>query len=201
MNYVIISGSNRKESQSRKVSEYVKQSISKEHTSIIIDLYKENIEMWTEDIWNPESEQSKKWNPFSTLLKECDAVVIVAPEWAGSIPSALRNFLLHISAQDVAHKPSLIISVSSGVGGSNPITELRSHSVKNNHMIYIPDHVIVRHVNDVLNDIPLDELNANDFFIKGKIIRSLGILNLYAKYLKNLREEAQFDLKKYPYGM
>ena len=164
-------------------------------------MHDENLPMWTEDMWNAKSEQSQNWQKYAQQLQDVDALVVVAAEWAGSIPASLRNFILHLSAKEVAHKPVLIVSVSAGTGGTYPITELRALSAKNNHMLYIPDHVIVRKVNDVLNNFEIDEENKDDAWIKGKLDRAIGILALYTKHMKALRAEADFDLDKYPYGM
>jgi len=202
MKYIILSGSNRNNSGSRKVSNYVAHSLKQQSGDItILDMHEENLPMWTEDMWNAESEQSKNWQKYSQQLQDADGIVVVAAEWAGSIPASLRNFILHMSSKDVAHKPALIVSVSAGTGGTYPIAELRSFSAKNNHMIYIPDHVIVRKVNDVLDTLELNEEDKDDFWIKGKINRAIGILKLYTHHMKKLREEGQFDLDDYPYGM
>ena len=42
----------------------------------------------------------------------------------------------------MAHKPGLIVTVSAGLGGSYPVTELRISSHKNTRLCYIPDHVL-----------------------------------------------------------
>jgi len=203
MNYIIISGSNRENSQSRKVSNYLQYSLQKQFDAQvdIIDLHEHTIPMWTEDIWNAETNQAQSWSTYADMIQKADGVIVVAPEWAGSIPPALRNILVHLTPKEVGHKPGLIVSVSAGIGGAHPISELRSFSVKNNAMVYIPDHVIVRHVNKVLNNNERDESDTDDTWIKDRLDRSVDILNKYARHLKALRNEAGFDFGKYPYGM
>ena len=39
----------------------------------------------------------------------------------------------------------LIVSISSGIGGADPI-ELRSSSYKNSHILWIPENIIIRNV-------------------------------------------------------
>jgi hypothetical protein len=108
---------------------------------------------------------------------------------------------MHLSFGEVAHKPALIVGVSAGVSGTYPIAEMRAFSAKNSGLLYIPDHVIVRDVNNVLNDTNLGLKGTIDFSIKKRMERSLGILKLYGKHMKNLRDEADFDFSDYPYGM
>ena len=40
----------------------------------------------------------------------------------------------------------LIVSISSGNGGAYPISELRSSSYKNSHILWIPENIIIRNV-------------------------------------------------------
>lgn len=202
MKYIIVSGSNRKDSQSLKVSKYIKEKIEKEgDSSEILNFEKQPLEMWTEDMWDKDSEQYKKWQTLSEKIKQSDGLVFVSPEWNGQTSPVLKNFLMHLSFSEVAHKPALIVGVSSGVSGTYPIAEMRAFSAKNSGLLYIPDHVIVRDVNNVLNDTSLDSERTNDFSIKKRIERSLSILNFYGKHMKNLRDEADFDFSDYPYGM
>ena len=69
------------------------------------------------------------------------------------------------------HEPGLIVTVSAGAGGSYPVTELRISSYKNTRLCYIPDHVIVRNVGQMLHgDQPAEE---HDQALRGRITYSL----------------------------
>ncbi len=198
MNYCIISGSNRNNSQSSKVSRYCKQVLEAKGEQVsLLDLHEMNLPLWTEAMWNPESEQSQNWQTYAKQLQAADALIIVAAEWAGAIPPSLRNILTHISFKETAHKPALLVGVtSSRTNGAYPISEMRAYSAKNNALVYIPDHVIVRNVESVLNDDSTD-----DEWIKNRIDFSIDNLILYAKHLKALRDEAKFDFDNYSFGM
>ena len=52
----------------------------------------------------------------------------------------------------LGHKPALIVTVSSADGGAYPVAELRMSSYKNNRICYLPEHVILRNVERILND-------------------------------------------------
>jgi len=72
-------------------------------------------------------------------------------------------------------------------------------SYKNTRLCYIPDHVIVRNVGQMLHgDEPADE---HDQALRGRITYSLRVLIEYAKALRLVRESGVIDLKAFPYGM
>ena len=91
---------------------------------------------------------------------------------------ALKIFFVLASKAELAHKPALLVGVSSGLGGSYPISELRSSSFKNNRLCYIPEQLIVRQVNDMLHPGPV--VNDNDARLRPRIDYALGVLNHYA---------------------
>lgn len=164
-------------------------------------MYERDLPMWSEDMWNAKSEQAKNWQQYAEILRNFGSFVVVAAEWAGAIPVSLRNFILHTSFKEMAHKPAMIVSVSASGNGVYPISELKSYSAKNNGLLYIPDHVIVRDAGEVLDNNEMDELDKNDFWIKERINFSIANLELYTKNMKNLRAEADFDLEKYSFEM
>jgi len=198
MEYLIISGSNRKESGSRKVANYVRGVLD---NSEIFDLHEKDIPLWTENIWDQESVESKKWQVHANGLKQAQAFVFVVPEWGGMVASPMVNFLQHLTFSEMAHKPVLLVTVSSGRGGAYPIAQMRASSFKNNSLLYIPDHVIVRDVNNVLNQFEINEDNKSDAFIKKRLIRSLRIFEHYTNHMSALRQNMNLSLDEYPYGM
>lgn len=198
MKHLIISGSNRKDSGSRKVSNYI-QSVLQD--SKIFDLHEEQIELWTEDMWNRESKQVQAWAAHAEVLQKAEGFVFVVPEWGGMVAAPMVNFLQHLSFSEMAHKPVLLVGVSSGRGGTYPIAQMRAFSFKNNSLVYIPDHVIVRDVNSVLNDSIINEDDTSDEFIKKRLNRSINILEHYTNHMSALREEMNLSIDDYPYGM
>ena len=85
---------------------------------------------------------------------------MVVPEYGGmSTPNSKNFFLLFnffffffffLLNGELFHKPGLIVSISSGNGGAYPISELRSSSYKNSHIMWIPENIIIRNVNQFL---------------------------------------------------
>src|SRR5579872_7479906 len=108
-------------------------------------------------------------------------------EWNGMLPPQLVNFFQLCTNQELAHKPALIISVSSGSGGAYPIAELRISSSKNTKICYIPENIIVRDVNNVLNC--YENIDGDDDqYIRDRMQHALSLLNLYAGALNPIRE-------------
>ncbi|MCB1905163.1 MAG: NAD(P)H-dependent oxidoreductase, partial [Gammaproteobacteria bacterium] len=102
-------------------------------------------------------------------LRASDGFVIVSPEWHGQVPSGLKNFFLLCSVRELGHKPALIVTVSSIDGGAYPVAELRMSSYKNNRICYIPEQIIVRKVEQVLNDDVQQNDPRNDEYYRQRI--------------------------------
>ncbi|HYQ73484.1 MAG TPA: NAD(P)H-dependent oxidoreductase [Gammaproteobacteria bacterium] len=204
MKIAIISGSHRNPSQSEKVAGHVKHTLQAEHPEITTWLYllaDSPLPLWDQTVW----ENSPEWNALLTPLREqlagCDGFVIVSPEWHGQAPAGLKNFFLLFSRFEFGHKPALIVTVSSGDGGAYPVAELRMSSYKNNRICYIPEQVIVRHVEKVLNEDAADNDAGADAYFRERIRWALDILVGYAGALKPLRESIQIHHKKFGNGM
>ncbi len=201
MNLSIVSGSHRLNSNSRKIAEFIsvlaqsKSLFSKTH---IHDCATLNLPMWDEGVWNGEQKWKDVWAPVAAELQATDAIVLVAPEWGGMVPPALKNFLLLCRNNELGHKPALIVGVSSGMGGAYPIAELRMSGYKNNRMLYIPDHLIIRDATNLLNG--SESTNPIDQDVRARVEYSCNVLCEYAKAMKHVRASGVIDYKKYPYG-
>lgn len=202
MQIAIIVGSHRRGSESSRVGAFVAGQLASIDPAVAvdtIDLAGNPLPLWDESLWQGDSPLTATWKPIRDRLRKADGFVIVTPEWAGTVPPGLKNLLLFAGPKEVAHKPALIVAVSSGRGGSYPVNELRTSGYKNNRMLYIPEHVIVQDVNDVLEgDSPAGERDA---WIRKRIGFALAILLEYAKALGPVRSSGLTDHADFPYGM
>lgn len=203
MKTLIVSGSHRQLSQSGRVAEYIQKRIAELKIgadSTILDLGKNPLPMWDEGVFADGEVWQKEWTPWQNTAKTCDSFVFISPEWAGMVPPALKNFLLLASTGGVlAHKPALIVTVSAGKGGSYPISELRASGYKNSYVTYLPEHIIVRHVDTMFKgETPQNE---DDTYVRTRLDYALKLLNGYAKGLNEIRASGLVDLKTYPNGM
>ena len=199
--YVVISGSTRKNSESSKVSRFVVNSLKQADQGQevdLVDLSTANIPNWSEDFWGDEP-PSLEWTAVSNQLKQCQAVVLVAPEWNGMVPPALMNIFLLASKDELAHKPGLIVTVSSGEGGTYPVAQLRNFGTKNTRLVYIPDHLIVRDVCNVFNE--EQAASDQDKYLRERLFYSTRMLKVYADAFVSIRESGIYDRTSFPYGM
>ena len=202
MQIVIIVGSHRKDSQSAKVAHFLASQLMSlgEHSCWICDLGKEPLPLWDEEIGS----DAPQWSGLETLTENIDAAdafIMIAPEWHGMVPAALKNFFLVCGGASFAHKPALPVGVSVGPGGTYPINELRTSSYKNNRLCYLPEHLIVRNCMVVMNDDSSENDEGEHSYISERSLYCMKQLIAYADALAQVRESGAADLTPYPNGM
>lgn len=152
MKLTIISGSQRSQSQSLNVAKALKQLAHSQFDDItILDLHQLNLPFWNEGVWNG-TEEWQQWASIAEQLSQADAFIFISPEWHGMATPALKNFLLLTTDQEMAHKPVLLVSVSASINGVYPISEMRMTGNKNNHACFLPDHLIFRDIDSLINE-------------------------------------------------
>jgi NAD(P)H-dependent FMN reductase len=157
--------------------------------------------LWDQGVWDGDEKWDVLLSPIREQLSNSDAFVVISPEWHGQVPAGLKNFFLLFSKKELGHKPALIVTVSSGRGGSYPVAELRMSSYKNNRLCYIPEHVIIRDVEKILNDNPDDNDPGSDKFYRQRLAWALGILREYGLALKQVRESGATESDQFKSGM
>ena len=89
-----------------------------DHSCWTCDLGKNPLPMWDEEIGS----DAAHWAPLNEVndqLKAAEAIIVIAPEWHGMVPAALKNFS-GLRRNRVAHKPALAVGVSVGPGAPTP---------------------------------------------------------------------------------
>lgn len=204
MKITIISGSHRQPSQSMKVAQTIEKTLLDEKIcdeTWICELGGNPLPLWDESIWEGNPEWQERLAPISKQLAESDAFVVIAPEYHGQVPAGLKNFFLMWGKGELANKPALLVAVSSGVGGSYPIAELRMSSYKNNRICYIPEQLIIRNVEKVLNDDPAQNIAEEDSYFRQRIPFALHLLGEYSKALQLVRSSEASDYSAFKNGM
>ncbi len=204
MKISIISGSHRHKSQSEKVARHIERNLKEANIADQTWLYSlagNPLPLWDEDVWNKTDEWEARLNPIREQLTQSDAFVFIAPEYHGQVPAGLKNFFLLFGKFELGHKPAMIVTVSSADGGSYPVAELRMSSYKNSRICYIPDHIIVRNVESVLNDDPAQNDASADNYFRERIDWNLKLLVEYAKALKSVRDSGLAFHDKFGNGM
>jgi len=204
MKITIINGSSRKQAQSLKVAAFIEKMLLDKGLSDSVyrfDLTDNPLPLWDESIWSGDEGWIELLNPISEELSSSDGFVVIAPEWHGMVPSGLKNFFLMWGKGELAHKPALIVTVSSADGGAYPVAELRMSSYKNNRICYIPEQIIVRNVESVLNEDPQQNNPQADGYFRERIGYALNILAGYARALVQVRASGATDLARFKNGM
>ncbi len=210
MNLLIVSASQRTESQSTKVAEYLLNSSTQFSKVSHIELCKQRLPLWDGEETSKTNDDSD-WLAINSQLQTMDALILITPEWGGTASPLLKNLLMMADAVDIGHKPVLLVSVVNGISGAYPIAELRMNAFSNNKLVAIPDHLIIRNVEEILNTVNeskhRDEyvITRRDKSIRHRIGYSLHTLLHYSQAMKSLRETLQvstYDNEHlYQYGM
>lgn len=195
-NVVLIAGSSQLDSQSAKVARYLAgrlESLALCGWAQVIDLGATPLPLW------PAADTENQWPQHRELLREADALVVIAPEWHGMACPALKNFFLYAGLRELGHKPALPVGVSAGQGGAYPLAELRASSYKNSRIAYLPEQLVVRQVECVFNDgAPWDE---DDRRLRERADWALRMLCQYAEALRGVRERIDRFHPDYANGM
>jgi NAD(P)H-dependent FMN reductase len=211
MKVIIVSSSQRTPSQSAKVATYLAENTSNFSAVEHIELCTQPLPFWDGDDETKFNEPSN-WAILSEKLKVADALILITPEWGGTASPLLKNFLMMCETEETGHKPALIVSVVNGISGAYPIAELRMNAFSNNKLVAIPDHLIIRNVEAVLNNHNAQaykssdvDISDRDSRIRHRIDYSIHTLFHYAKSLKSLRhnlaEQPFTNEHLYSYGM
>jgi azobenzene reductase len=202
MHIAIVVGSHRKDSQSSRVGAYIAKDLARIDPSLsidTIDLADNPLPLWDESLWQGDSNLATQWKPFRDRMRTADGFVIISPEWAGMVPPGLKNLLLFAGPKEVGHKPALIVAVSASRGGSYPVNELRTSGYKNSRLVYIPEHVLVQDVADVLvGETPVSDRDA---WLRRRIEFADRLLLEYARALVPIRASGLTEHADFPYGM
>ena len=202
MQIAIVVGSHRKESQSSRVGAVIASDLARIDPSVTvdtIDLAGNPLPLWDESVWQGSSELAALWKPYRDRMRRADGFVIIAPEWAGMVPPGLKNLLLFAGPKEVGHKPAMIVAVSASRGGSYPVNELRTSGYKNSRLVYIPEHVLIHDVNDML--LGATPASDRDAWLRRRIEFADRILLEYAKALAPIRTSGLTEHADFPYGM
>ena len=189
MNISIISASHRINSQSKKISDILHNNLLKINSDLDIydlDLGDKLLPLWSPDKKNGKGVWGDTWKSISDNLIKSEGFILVVPEYGGMATPAAKNIFLLCSNGEFAHKPGLIVSVSSGNGGAYPISELRSSSYKNTHVMWIPENIIIRNVEEFNPGAHGDNIPE---WLDNRIDYVLKLFLAYSSNMRSLRDK------------
>jgi len=203
MKITLISGSHREQAQTLKVARVVQRLLEDgicEETALV-NLAGNPLPLWDTGVWDDEEPWTRQLDPLRAELASSDGFVVLSPEWHGQVPAGLKNFFLLFGKNELGHKPALIVTVSAGDGGAYPVAELRMSSYKNSRISYLPEHVIVRHVESVLNEEESGNDPRADEYYRARLDWALRILREYAIALRQVRDSGVTATTRFKNGM
>lgn len=202
----IISGGHRPSGNSPRIARHIESELKKKgHQTFLLDLSEDTLPFWDEGMWGAEplaEKWQKVWAPIAEQIQSAEGFVIVSPEYHGMVPSKLINFfLLTGNGPLVAHKPALLVTDSSSLGGAYPAMELRAVSTKNNRMVYLPEHLIVRNANEMFIENPKPEFARHAELLAKRLTWTLDMLESYVQGFNAIRERGDLSRPEFANGM
>ena len=147
MNIVIVSGTNRPESNTRKVAGHI-QAIyhASGNPATLLDLAD-----LPPEIFHPSSyaEKPASFAPFNDQVLAADGLVIVTPEYNGSLPGVLKYFIDMLKfPESFEDRPVCFIGLAAGMWGAlRPVEQLQMiFSYRNAHLY--KERVFIPGIND-----------------------------------------------------
>lgn len=203
---VLISGSHRPAGNSGRIARHMEGELQKRgHTTHLLDLATLEIPMWDEGLWGAAGLSEKwaqAWGPHAAEIARAEGLVLVAPEYHGNVPSKLVNVLMLLGNGDVAaHKPTLLASVSSSVGGAYVIHQLRGNGSKNNRMMFLPEHLIFRDAGNLFTAEAKPEHASANAYMQERLEWALTLLEDYIPALNAVRKAGHTHNKAFANGM
>lgn len=188
---LIISGSHSPDSQSARLASYLRERLQRLEIAgevTLHDLGTAPLPLWQEGAQYPLAEQADR----------ADGLILISPEWHGMATPALKNWFLYMDLQWLAHKPVLLCGVSAGAGGLYPVLELRSFSFKNFRPCYLPDQLVVRDVQAVIQP---GEAAGEAAACQRRIDHTLHLLRAYIGGFEHIRRALPESAAAFRYGL
>lgn len=148
----IISSSVRRGRNSHRVALYFKQYIEEQNhgTVEIIDLMAYQFPVFDERLKYQEA-PTEKMLDFAARVKGADGIIIVTPEYNGSIPAALKN-VTDLLYDEWHHKPIAISTVSDGAFGGSQVLMALQFTLWKMRALTVPAMFPVPKVREAFNE-------------------------------------------------
>ena len=188
--FYIISGTDRPDSRSYEVAQFVKPFYEKNFANVeIINLADLGLNSLTGQHYG-EAEKPEKVAAAIAKLDQCEGMLVICPEYNGSMPGALKYFIDFWSyPKTFEYRPVAFIGLGGQFGGLRPVEHLQQVFGYRNAFI-LPNRVFLINVWGLLNDgkitdktiVELLQIQADNF---GKFIKGLKDNKLSANHFSN----------------
>src|SRR5438445_8970936 len=144
----MIVGTNRPGSNTRKVATHVEEIYAGLRVPLgVLDLAK-----LPPEIFSPSSyaEKPKSFTPFADAILQASGLVVVTPEYNGSVPGVLKYFIDMLKfPESFDRRPVCFVGLGAGMWGAlRPVEQLQAIFGYRNAYNY-PERVFMPHVNEL----------------------------------------------------
>ncbi len=121
----VLTGTNRPQSNSRRVSDFVR-GCYQELGAEVLDI---DLQTLPASIFSPDAyaEKPAAFKPFVEKILQCDGLVVITPEYNGSLPGILKYFIDMLPfPESFEHRPVAFIGLAAGMWGAlRPVEQLQ----------------------------------------------------------------------------
>jgi chromate reductase len=146
----LIIGTNRPGSNARKVARQVEEI----YAALKVPLHVLDLAQLPPEIFSPSSyaEKPKSFHPFADAILRSSGLIVVTPEYNGSVPGILKYFIDMLKFPESFEKrPVCFVGVSAGIWGAlRPIEQLQQIFGYRNAFVY-PNRVFLPGINGLLD--------------------------------------------------
>lgn len=145
----LVAGTNRPGSNTRRVTAIVEKIYEAEKVAFeVLDLAKLPAEIFSSQSY---AEKPKAFERFSQTILKSDGLVIITPEYNGSVPGVLKYFIDMLKFPESFEKrPVCFIGLAAGMWGAlRPVEQLQLIFGYRNAFLF-PERVFIPQINNVL---------------------------------------------------
>ncbi len=184
----VLSGTNRPGSRTRQVAEVVAEHLKKYKSDIeIIDLAKLPYSELTGQHYSGQGLHTE-FTKAIEKVNDSEGLVIVTPEYNGSMPGALKYFIDHWSyPRSFEFRPVAFVGLGFRWGGLRPVEHLQQVFNYRNAFAY-PERVFITNIGDALKDGKIVDKNVTDLLDKQA--------NGFVRFITALKSQNLFPVSK-----
>jgi len=147
----LIVGTNRPESNSRKVGRHLEEI----YTGLNVPLRVLDLAQMPPEIFSPAAyaEKPKTFQPFADAVLQASGLHVVTPEYNGGIPGVLKYFIDMLKfPESFERRPVCFVGVAAGIWGAlRPVEQLQAIFGYRNAFIY-PERVFLPQIHALLDE-------------------------------------------------
>ena len=147
----LIVGTNRPDSNTRKVATHVEEI----YAALGVPLRVLDLAKLPPEIFAPSSygEKPASFQPFANGVLNASGLVVLSPEYNGGVPGVLKYFIDMLKFPESFEKrPVCFVGVAAGIWGAlRPVEQLQAIFGYRNAFVY-PERVFLPQINRLLND-------------------------------------------------